>query len=55
MNILVGCEESQEVVKALRKIGHNAKSCDVQACSGGLPEHHYQMDVFEAMRLQHWE
>lgn len=55
LDILVGCEESQEVVKALREIGHNAKSCDVQECSGGMPEHHYQMDVFEAIRMQKWD
>jgi hypothetical protein len=55
LDILVGCEESQEVVKALREIGHNAKSCDVQKCSGGMPEHHYQMDVFEAIRMQKWD
>jgi hypothetical protein len=41
LEILVGCEESQEVTKALREIGHNAKSCDIQECSGGMPDHHY--------------
>lgn len=55
LEILVGCEESQEVTKALREIGHNAKSCDIQECSGGMPEHHYQMDVFEAIRMQKWD
>lgn len=55
LDVLVGCEESQVVMKALRKIGHNAKSCDLQACSGGEPEHHYQMDVFKAIDLQKWD
>ena len=55
LEILVGCEESQEVTKALREIGHNAKSCDIQECSGAMPEHHYQMDVFEAIRMQKWD
>lgn len=31
-------------MKALRKIGHNAKSCDIQPCSGGEPEHHSKWD-----------
>lgn len=55
LDVLVGCEESQVVMKALRKIGHNAKSCDIQECSGGEPEHHYQMDVFKAIDLQKWD
>lgn len=49
MRILVGCEESQEVTKALRELGHEAFSCDLQECSGGHPEWHYQCDVFEAI------
>lgn len=40
MNVLIACEESQEVCKAFRKKGHNAFSCDVQECSGGFPEWH---------------
>lgn len=45
MNILVACEESQEVCKELRKRGHRAFSCDIQNCSGGHPEWHIQSDV----------
>lgn len=45
MNILVACEESQEVCKAFREKGHNAFSCDIQECSGGHPEWHIQGDV----------
>ena len=55
LEILVGCEESQEVTKALREMGHNAKSCDVVECSGGMPDHHYQMDIFKAIDLQKWD
>ena len=51
MRILVGCEESQEVTKALRELGFEAFSCDLQECSGGKPEWHLQMDVFEAIKL----
>lgn len=45
MNILVACEESQEVTKALRAKGHNAYSCDKLPASGGHPEWHLQCDV----------
>ena len=40
MNVLVACEESQEVCKAFRAKGHNAFSCDLQPCSGGRTEWH---------------
>lgn len=45
MNILVACEESQEVTKAFRALGHNAFSCDLLECSGGHPEWHIMSDV----------
>ena len=45
MNILVACEESQEVCKELRKRGHRAFSCDIQDCSGGHPEWQIKGDV----------
>lgn len=44
MNVLIACEESQEVCKAFRKLGHRAFSCDIQECSGGHPEWHVQGD-----------
>lgn len=44
MNVLVACEESQEVCKAFRLRGHRAFSCDLQECSGGHPEWHIQGD-----------
>lgn len=50
LSILVGCEESQAVCIELRKLGHKAFSCDLQECSGGHPEWHLQMDVFEAIK-----
>lgn len=52
MKILVGCEESQAVTKELRRLGHEAYSCDLQECSGGHPEWHLKMDVFEAIELR---
>lgn len=55
MKILVGCEESQAVCKAFRAKGHEAYSCDLKPCSGGYPEWHFQMDVFEAIKLKDWD
>lgn len=45
LNVLIACEESQEVCKAFRKRGHRAFSCDIQDCSGGHPEWHIKGDV----------
>lgn len=49
MKILIACEESQTVCKAFRAKGHEAYSCDIQECSGGHPEWHYKMDIFECI------
>lgn len=45
MRVLVACEESQAVTIELRKLGHEAYSCDIEPCSGGHPEWHIQGDV----------
>lgn len=46
MNVLVGCEESQEVVAAFIAKGHTAMSCDINYPGAkGLP--HYQGDLFD--------
>ena len=45
MKILVACEESQAVTIELRKLGHEAYSCDIIPCSGGHGEWHIQEDV----------
>lgn len=45
MRVLVACEESQAVTKELRRLGHEAYSCDLLECSGGHPEWHIQGDV----------
>ena len=47
MRVLVACEESQEVTKALRASGVEAYSCDLQEPSGGHPEWHIQGDALE--------
>lgn len=49
MKILVACEESQAVTIELRKLGHEAYSCDIQECSGGHPEWHIQGDVLKIL------
>lgn len=45
MKILVACEESQAVTKELRRLGHEAYSCDIIDQSGGHPEWHIMQDV----------
>lgn len=50
MKILVACEESQAVTKELRRLGHEAYSCDVQECSGGHPEWHIRTDVLALLK-----
>ena len=45
MKVLVACEESQAVTIELRKLGHEAYSCDIIECSGGHPEWHIKGDV----------
>lgn len=49
MRVLVACEESQEVCKAFRKLGHEAFSCDIISCSGGHPEWHIKDDVLNQL------
>jgi len=45
LRILVACEESQAVTIELRKLGHEAYSCDIMECSGGHQEWHIQDDM----------
>ena len=45
MKILVACEESQAVTIEMRRLGHEAYSCDIIECSGGHPEWHIMQDV----------
>lgn len=47
MKVLIACEESQEVCKAFRELGHEAYSCDILPCSGGHPEWHIRDDVLK--------
>ena len=49
MKVLVACEESQAVTIELRKLGHEAYSCDIIECSGGHPEWHIMGDVLKVL------
>lgn len=54
LKILVACEESQAVTIELRKLGHEAYSCDIAECSGCHPEWHLQQDVTDLLK-QKWD
>ena len=54
MKVLVACEESQAVTINLRRLGHEAYSCDIEPCSGGYPEWHLQQDVLPLLK-QEWD
>ena len=54
MRILVACEESQAVTIELRRLVHEAYSCDIEPCTGGHPEWHLQQDV-EPLLKMHWD
>jgi hypothetical protein len=54
LRVLVACEESQAVTKELRKLGHEAFSCDLLPESGGHPEWHLQHDVTELLNFK-WD
>ena len=47
MKVLIACEESQAITKEFRKLGVEAYSCDILACSGGHPEWHIQGDAIK--------
>jgi len=54
MKVLVACEESQAVTIELRKLGHEAYSCDILPCSGGHPEWHLQKDITGVLK-EKWD
>ena len=54
MRVLVACEESQSVTIELRKLGHEAYSCDILPPSGGHPEWHIQGDVVPLLK-EKWD
>lgn len=54
MRILIACEESQAVCTEMRRLGHEAYSCDIIPCSGGHPEWHLQVDALELLKMD-WD
>lgn len=50
MNVLIACEESQTITIEMRKLGHQAFSCDLQKPSGEHPEWHVKGDVLDILR-----
>lgn len=56
LRVLAACEESQAVCKAFRELGHEAYSCDIEPCSGGHPEWHFQCDIHEVLKPEmNWD
>lgn len=47
MQVLIACEESQAITIAMRDLGIEAYSCDIQDCSGGKPEWHIKGDCID--------
>lgn len=54
IRVLIACEESQSECTAFRRLGFNAYSCDLQPCSGGMPEYHIIEDVRTVM-FDNWD
>lgn len=54
MRLLVACEFSQIVTKALRARGHEAYSCDILPTEGN-PAWHIQADAIETAYGQYWD
>lgn len=54
MRILIACEESQAVTIEMRRLGHEAYSCDLMECSGGHPEWHIKGDATELLKMK-WD
>ena len=55
MRVLVACEESQRITIAMRALGHEAYSCDLEPCTGGHPEWHRQEDVLGGILQEPWD
>lgn len=52
--ILIGCEESQTICKAIRDAGYEAYSCDLLPTRGN-PEWHYQADIMDIIPATEWD
>lgn len=54
MNILIACEESGIVRDEMRKLGHNAYSCDLKDGKGQYNKYHIQDDVLKVITYK-WD
>ena len=54
MRVLCACEESQAVTAQMRRLGHEAYSCDLLPTSGRHPEWHIQADALEVAKME-WD
>lgn len=52
IRVIIACEESQTIANEFRKYGFDAYSCDLQECSGGHPEYHFQEDIFTVLKRE---
>ena len=55
IRIIIACEESQAITKEFRRLGFQAFSCDLQECSGGLPQYHFREDIHEVLKREHFD
>ena len=55
MRVIIGCEFSQIITMAFRNRGHEAYSCDLLPTEGQHPEWHYQEDIFEVLKREHFD
>lgn len=49
VRVLIGCEESGEIRRAFKKLGHEAYSCDLLPARDGEIRYHLQHDVMDAL------
>lgn len=52
MRVLLGCEESGTARDAFLRLGHDARSCDLQESRGEHPHLHFQQDIVECLESQ---
>lgn len=54
VQVLIGCEESQTICKAFRRLGIKAFSCDIKP-TRGKPDWHFQKDIVEVIPTRKWD
>lgn len=54
LNVLIGMEKSGVIRRAMRSVGHNAWSCDLEKAKDDSP-FHYQECIFKAVKRQRWD